>query len=106
MLGVLGRGCRGGRFFSLTGVGTMAKDQGAERKYGRDNFTVAMDGDDIVVRIDSKSIALNTDETPKIAGSPNLGVKDHPPRVLDLVGTSGGFERVGGCKVSCNVTRG
>jgi len=74
-------------------------------KYGRNNFTSDMDGDDIVIRIDSKGIAFNKDETPKIAGSINQGTKDKTERVLDLVGTSGGFDRVGGCKVSVNVTR-
>lgn len=78
---------------------------GSERKYGRNNILMVLEGTDIVIRIDSTKMALNPDSTPKAAGSPNP-TKDDPnkKRVVNLIGTSGGFATVGECRVSVNVT--
>ncbi len=74
-------------------------------KFGRNNFHVEMDGTDLLIRIDTSSIALNADGTPKKAGSPNPTKSDpHKLRVVDLIATSSGFKGVGTCQVSCNVT--
>lgn len=77
----------------------------SERKYGRNNIRMSLEGTDIVIRIDSKEMALNVDGTEKAAGSPNP-TKDDPnkKRAVNLIGTSGGFTTVGECRVSVNVT--
>lgn len=85
----------------------MAKDapNGQDQKYGPKNCVVAMEGDDIVIRVNTKGISHNRSGDPCLAGSPNP-TKDDPGklRVVNLVGTSGGFTNIGGCSVSVNVT--
>ena len=82
----------------------MAKGQ--EAKYGPKNFSLSMDGDDIVIRLDSKGISHAKDGTACTMGAPNP-TKDEPgkTRAVDLVATSGGFKSIGACNVSVNVTR-
>lgn len=79
--------------------------QAVERKYGRNNISVTLDGADIVIRIDSKALALNADGSEKAAGTPNPTKSDpNKKRAVNLVGTSGGFTGCGECQVSVNVT--
>ena len=76
-----------------------------ERKYGRNNISMVLDGTDIVIRIDTKALAQNADGTDKAAGTPNPTKLDpNKVRMVNLVGTSGGFSGVGSCQVSVNVT--
>ncbi len=86
----------------------MAKDTntgGTDQKYGPKNCSVSMEGDDIVIRVHTKSISHNRNGTPCKAGSPNPTVKDPDKiRAVDLIGTTGGFARIGECGVSLNVT--
>lgn len=84
--------------------GTMAKTDGP--KYGQKNLSMTLDGDDIVIRIDSKGISHGKDGSECLAGSPNP-TKDNPSktRSVDLVSTSSGFKGIGPCSVSVNVTR-
>lgn len=84
----------------------MMQTQAPERKYGRNNISMTLEGTDIVIRIDGTATALNGDGSEKVSGSPNP-TKDNPNkvRVVDLVGTSGGFTGMGECQVSVNVTR-
>lgn len=78
---------------------------GSDRKYGRNNISMTLEGTDIVVRIDSKALALNADGTEKAVGTPNPTKADpNKIRAVNLVGTSGGFSGVGECQVSVNVT--
>lgn len=76
-----------------------------DRKYGRNNISMDMDGTDIVIRIDGRVLALNNDGTSKAAGTPNP-TKDNPNKVrgVDLVATSGGFKGIDSFQVSLNVT--
>lgn len=69
--------------------------------FGPNNASFTMEGDDIVIRVNSKGMAVNTDGSPKLVGTPN---KDKQPRKTNLVATSGGFKGVGMCNVSLNVT--
>ena len=79
--------------------------QNQDRKYGRNNLSMTLDGSDIVIRIDTKALALNADGTEKAAGTPNPTKTDpNKKRAVNLVGTSGGFSGVGPCQVSVNVT--
>ncbi len=75
------------------------------RRYGRNNISMTLDGSDIVIRIDTKVLAQNADGTDKAAGTPNPTKTDpNKLRMVNLVGTSGGFSGVGACQVSVNVT--
>lgn len=77
----------------------------SERKYGRNNLSMSLEGTDIVIRIDTGALALNADGTEKAVGTPNPTKNDpNKKRMVNLVGTSGGFSGVGLCQVSVNVT--
>lgn len=76
-----------------------------DRKYGRNNISMVLEGSDIVIRIDTNVMAQNADGSDKTAGSPNPTQSDpNKVRKVDLIGTSGGFSGVGACQVSVNVT--
>ena len=76
-----------------------------ERKYGRNNISMTLEGSDIVIRIDTRVMAQNGDGTDKAAGTPNPTKSDpNKKRAVNLIGTSGGFSGVGPCQVSVNVT--
>jgi hypothetical protein len=79
----------------------MAKQGKSENEYGPSNVKLAMEGDDVVIRLSSKGIAHNSDGTECRAGTakPKGGV-----RAADLISTTNGFAVVGSVKVSLNVT--
>ncbi|KKN80397.1 hypothetical protein LCGC14_0329900 [marine sediment metagenome] len=82
----------------------MAKEEAA--KYGKKNLSITLENGEIVMRLDSKGISHNASGNPCLAGSPNPTKSDPDKiRIVDLVATSGGFQTVGDCKVSVNVTR-
>lgn len=82
------------------------EDGGRGQKYGKKNLQLALEGSEIILRIDTKGIAHNASGNPCVAGSPNPSKADPGKvRVVDLIATSGGFASVGDCKVSVNVTR-
>ena len=76
-----------------------------ERKYGRNNISMTLEGSDIVIRIDTRVMAQNVDGSDKAIGTPNPTKADPSnKRMVNLIGTSGGFSGVGPCQVSVNVT--
>jgi hypothetical protein len=93
--------------FTPPGDWTMVTDaqNGLTQKYGRRNCSIMEDGGDIVIRIDTKGMVYSPSGSACLAGTPNP-TKDNPDkkRVVNLVGSSGGFDNIGGLKVSVNVT--
>jgi hypothetical protein len=82
-----------------------SEPNGQDQKYGVKNCLVALEGDDIVIRVSTKDISHNRSGAPCLAGTPNP-TKDDPEkkRAVNLVGSSAGFTPIAGCLVSVNVT--
>jgi len=65
-----------------------------QTKYGSNNVDIRMDGDDLVIRLNTKTI-LHAAGTPKANGQ---------ERKRNLIATTGGFQGCGSVQVSLNVT--
>jgi len=76
-------------------------DKTKANKYGPQNYNVIMEGDDLVIRVDTKSMSHNPDGSECLRGTPNA---TGTARKMNLVGTSGGFKGIGSVQVSLNVT--